>query len=420
MESSHRLPLAGRGLRPFAPTAGWPPVPDPATPDAEPEGFMVAMDAAVRIHFLDWGEPGNAADEPAAGRGATASEGAKPANQGPEPANHGRDAANRGRGAAPGIPRAEVSPAVAPGVLLIHGLARTAWSWAPIANRLREGAHVAAMDLRGHGLSDAPTDGYDPDQLAEDAIAVAEGAGLLAFADESRPSGEAASRRFVVAGHGYGAVVAAWTANALGDRCDGLVLVDGGWTDLLAETGMTPDEWLGAITEPPEVLVSMAAWLADREAFDPAHWGHDQERAARAEVVETAAGRVKPAIHRHALAGSVGALWTYEPATVLPGVEAEIVALAARDDDAGRHLGALREMAAARATIGRAPILAASFPGLGHDLMRHAPDTVAAAIWAVASPWRATAGRGPMDPGHEPDGTRQGPDAARPGSDLGA
>jgi len=86
----------------------------------------------------------------------------------------------------------------------------------------------------------------------------------------------------------------------------------------------------------------------------PATWGADLEPAARSEVVETAAGRVKLAIHRHALAASVGALWTYEPASVLPAVEAEIVALAARDDDAGRHLEALREMAAARADVAAA------------------------------------------------------------------
>jgi pimeloyl-ACP methyl ester carboxylesterase len=211
------------------------------------------------------------------------------------------------------------------------------------------------MDLRGHGLSDAPTDGYDPEQLAEDAIAVAEGAGLLSVADDSGAPGAPRPQPFVVAGHGYGAVVAAWAANALGDRCAGLVLVDGGWTDLAAETQMTPDEWLAAIAEPPEVLRSMAAWLADREAFDPATWGADEAHAARSEVVETAAGRVKLAIHRHALAASVAALWTFDPAAVLPAVEAEIVALVARDNDEGRHLGGLREVAAMRAATGRSP-----------------------------------------------------------------
>jgi pimeloyl-ACP methyl ester carboxylesterase len=342
MDLTQCLPLTGPGLRAFDPNPGGASQPDL---EAEPAGFMVAMDDAVRIHFLDWRGPAGTAD----------------------------GTANPGPGAAPGV-------------LLIHGLAQTAWSWAPVARRLRAAAHVAAMDLRGHGLSDAPTEGYDPDQLAEDAIAVAQGAGLLALAGDGGAPGGPGWRPFVVAGHGYGAVIAAWTANALGDRCAGLVLVDGGWTDLPAETGLTPDEWLASIAEPPEVMRSMAAWLADREAFDPASWDADQDRAARAEVVETAARRVKLAIHRHALAASVDALWTYEPASVLSSVEAEIVALAARDDDAGRHTEALREVAAARASTGRRLIRAASYPMLGHNLMRYVPDAVVAAIRAAAIP----------------------------------
>ncbi len=337
MELMHGRPLTGPGLRAFEPGAAAILAAEGAD---EPEGFLVAMDGGVRVHFLDWGGPSRPTGE----------------------------------------------TAVTPGVLLIHGLAQTAWSWAPVARRLRTVARVAAMDARGHGLSDAPTDGYEPDQLAEDAIAVAEGAGLLAFADEAGAPGGAGPRPFVVAGHGYGAAIAAWTANALGERCAGLVLVDGGWTDLPAETGMSADEWLAAIAEPPEVLRSTAAWLADREGFDQPTWDADQERAARAEVVETAAGRVKLAIHPHALAASVGALWAYDPAAVLPAVHAEIVALAARDDDAGRQLAALREMAAARAAGGRSGIRAASFPGLGHNLMRYVPAVVAAAIRAAAGP----------------------------------
>ena len=54
---------------------------------------------------------------------------------------------------------------------------------------------------------------------------------------------------------------------------------------------MDVEEFLRGLDEPPEVMRSMAAFLADREAFDPATWDADQERAARATVVETHAGR---------------------------------------------------------------------------------------------------------------------------------
>jgi pimeloyl-ACP methyl ester carboxylesterase len=333
MERSHGIGFSGPGFRALDPD-GPGPTPDPA---AEPVGYLVVMDGAVRIHFLDWCGATGDTERPL-------------------------------------------------GILAVHGLAQTAWTWSPVARRLRAFAHVVAMDLRGHGLSDAPSDGYDRDQLVEDAIAVAEGAGLLAYADEAGAGASGAKSPFVVAGHGFGAAVAAWTASALGDRCAGLVLVDGGWTNMPDETEMSPDEWRAAIAEPPEVLRSAGAWLADRRAFDPPTWDPDQERAARAEVVETAAGRVKPAIHGHALAASVAALWTYVPLAVLPAVQAEVVALAARDDDGGRHHQALREAAAARLAAGRTRIRAAAYPALGHNLMRYVPDAVGAAIRASARP----------------------------------
>jgi pimeloyl-ACP methyl ester carboxylesterase len=309
------------------------PAPDPA---AAPAGFVVASDSGVRIHFLDWG---------------WASDATRPGGPG-EP----------GR----------------PGVLLIHGLASTAWAWTPVARRLQVAARVVAMDLRGHGLSDAPTDGYEPDQLAGDAIAVAEGTGMLGL------PGEAPPWSFAVAGIGYGAIVAAWTAHALGERCARLVLVDGGWETLEAATGATSDEWLAAIEEPPEVLASMAAWLADRAAFDPATWDADQEVAARAQVVETAAGRVKPAVHPHALAASVRAMWSYDPVAVLPTVEAELAALIARDDEARSRWMALQEVAGRRREAGKPPIRVASFAGRGHNLVRYEPDAVAGAVLSVA------------------------------------
>jgi pimeloyl-ACP methyl ester carboxylesterase len=234
------------------------------------------------------------------------------------------------------------------------------------------------MDLRGHGLSDSPTEGYEPEVLAGDVIAVAEGTGLLSLPGERR------GPPLVLAGIGYGAVVAAWTARVLGGRCAGLVLVDGGWEDLAATTDATPEEWLASIEEPPEVLASMKAWLADRAAFDPSTWDADEERAARSQVVETAAGRVKLAVHPHALAGSVRALWSYQPASVLPTVKAPIVALVARDDD-GSRMAALADIAQLRREAGLPPIRVAAFPERGHNLARHEPGAVAATVLAVAT-----------------------------------
>ncbi|WP_055476519.1 alpha/beta fold hydrolase [Gordonia sp. HS-NH1] len=66
-----------------------------------------------------------------------------------------------------------------PGVLLIHGWSLSSEVWDRQIRVLAESGHrVVAMDLRGHGRSDAPLDGYDIDSLARDAAEVIEQCGL--------------------------------------------------------------------------------------------------------------------------------------------------------------------------------------------------------------------------------------------------
>jgi pimeloyl-ACP methyl ester carboxylesterase len=268
---------------------------------AEPAGYVVVSDTGDRIHFLDWGGGG------------------------------------------------------APGVLLVHGLSGSAWVWAPVARRLATERRTAAMDLRGHGLSDAPTGVYPAERFVGDVVAAAEGSGTLGGGG------------VVLAGHGFGAIVAAWAAAALGDRCARLVLVDGGWEDVAATSGMDVDEFLRGLDEPPEVLSSLAAWLADRRAFDPSTWDADQERAARAAVVETPAGRVVAATRPHALRACVEAMFAYHPAEVLGAVTAPIVGLAATSPAPGDDVP---------------PFELVRLPAVGHNLMRYRPADLAAAILA--------------------------------------
>ena len=90
-------------MEPSPPTV---PTPDPAL---EPDGFVVVAESGDRIHFLDWTGPAGVASQP--------------------------------------------------GILAIHGLSQTGWIWAPVARRLGGpggSRRFVSMDLRGHGLSDAP------------------------------------------------------------------------------------------------------------------------------------------------------------------------------------------------------------------------------------------------------------------------
>ncbi len=318
----------------------------PADPGLEPEGFVVLADGGVRLHFLDWGGP-VVAD---AGVEATA----------------GADAAEAGS------------------VLLLPGLLQPAWTWATVARRLATLRRTVIADLRGQGLSDAPMAGYDSDSLAVDAVAVAEGSGLL----DGGP--------LTVAGHGFGAIIAAATAARLGARCAGLVLVDGGFERLETTSGVDVDEFLRGLDEPPEVLRSMAAYLGDRRGFDPPTWDADQERAARDSVVETAAGHVVRAVRPHVVEALVRAMFAYDPEGVLAAVRAPVfalVALGAADlATTELRLSELRRTALARAAAGRGPIRVAGFPNTGHNLVRYRPADVTAAILAVAATSPGAAG----------------------------
>ena len=289
----------------------------------EPESLVVTMDTGDRLHYLDWS----------------------------------------GDGALPPL-------------LLIHGLASTAWAWAPIARRLRSATRVLALDLRGHGLSESPRTGYELESLAYDALTVLSANGYGADLD-GPPA--------VVAGHGLGAAVAVTMANLRPRSVAALALVEGGFEDLSEATGMTAADYLNSIGDPPEVMASMAAYLADRREFDPPSWDSDQERAARAAVDEKHAGHVASVVRARALRGSVEALFSYRPRVALAGVAAPVlIAVAesgAADDETLRERRlALDDVVRARATAGVSAPVIRVFPGAGHNLMRYRPTEISAAL----------------------------------------
>ena len=291
------------------------------------------MDTGDRLHYLDWGGP----------------------------------TTDR----SPGPGQAQLPP-----LLLIHGLSATAWTWAPIARRLRSATRVLAIDLRGHGLSESPRSGYDLESLAYDALTVLSANGYGADLD-GPPA--------VVAGHGLGAAVAVAMANVRPRSVAALALVEGGFEDLAEATGQTAAEYQASIGEPPEVMASMAAYLADRREFDPGTWDADQERAARAAVDEKHAGHVTSVVRAHAMRGSVEALFSYRPRVALATVAAPVlIAVAesgAADDETLRERRlALDDVVRARATAGAAPPDIRVFKGAGHNLMRYRADDLAAAL----------------------------------------
>jgi pimeloyl-ACP methyl ester carboxylesterase len=274
----------------------------------EPIGYLVASDSGDRIHYLDWGGDGR------------------------------------------------------PAVVLIHGLASTAWACTAVARRLSRHRRTIAMDLRGHGLSDAPTatGAYDLDQLVDDVVAVAQGSGAI----DPAP--------LEIAGHGFGAIVAGAAAARLGAACGQLTLVDGGLDDVAQTSGVDVDEFLRGLDEPPEVMRSMSAYLRDRRSWDPATWDADQEQAARATVVETPAGRLVGATRPHALEACVRTMFLFRPAEVLPSIRCPVTAIRRRTPG---------EVVPGDIPASAPPSLTVvDLEAPGHNLLRYRPDEVTAAI----------------------------------------
>ena len=117
--------------------------------------------------------------------------------------------------------RPEDSPGIP--ILLVHGLASNARLWDGAARRLAELGHaVVAVDLRGHGLSDKPDDGYELTLVADDIADV-----IAAL----HPHQSAAQKPLVI-GQSWGGNLVVELAHRHPALIRGIVAVDGGTIEL--------------------------------------------------------------------------------------------------------------------------------------------------------------------------------------------
>jgi pimeloyl-ACP methyl ester carboxylesterase len=122
-----------------------------------------------------------------------------------------------------------------PAFLLVHGLSSNARQWDEVAGLLAaEHYPTYAVDLRGHGESDTPDDGYDTATAASDVAAVASALGLNGA---------------VVAGHSWGGSVSLRLAAERPSLAGGLALVDGGWADVAPMMTERRERWRDVVTQ---------------------------------------------------------------------------------------------------------------------------------------------------------------------------
>jgi pimeloyl-ACP methyl ester carboxylesterase len=95
-------------------------------------------------------------------------------------------------------------------VILLHGLADSSFSFSRVVPHLSRVHRVLVPDLRGHGESDRPQDGYRLRDLADDVLRLMDALGV---------------ERATLVGHSMGSFVARRMALAAPGRVAGLVLI---------------------------------------------------------------------------------------------------------------------------------------------------------------------------------------------------
>lgn len=96
-------------------------------------------------------------------------------------------------------------------LVLIHGISDDGLCWSPVAEALEADYDVIMVDLRGHGKSDAPNDGYDYKTIATEVAGLITGLGL------DMP---------VVMGHSLGAMTSLTVASLFPDLPRAIILED--------------------------------------------------------------------------------------------------------------------------------------------------------------------------------------------------
>ncbi len=245
--------------------------------------------------------------------------------------------------------------------LLVHGLSSNALLWRGVAEHLSAAGHrVVAVDLRGHGESDSPADGYDTATAATDLRAV------LARLNLRRP---------VVAGQSWGGNVVLRLAESY-DDAHALACVDGGWLHL-GDRFADWDECWAALAPPLFTGTAPGAVLEMLRSRHP-DWAQAQIEATMANLRVRADGTVEPRLSREHHASILRSMWEDRPRERYAAIDVPVLLLPA-GDPAGPSRDLVDEAARLlpRATV-------RWYAGADHDVHAQYPADVAADLRALA------------------------------------
>lgn len=258
-----------------------------------------------------------------------------------------------------------------PPLLLLHGLASASRIWDLVAPTLATDRRVVALDQRGHGRSEKPDAGYDFATVVADDIAAADALRL--------------GKRFVVAGHSWGANVALELAAAHPDRVAALALVDGGFGMLRQRPGATWERIRVELAPPDYEGTPRATYLGWMRSSIP-DWRPELEDIALHIVQLHDDDTVGPRLSRAHHMTILRAMWDEDPDAIYGSVRCPVLYVLAEppgaNEAADGFLASKRHgIESARQRLSAAPRVEVEWmPETVHDIPLQRPEALAARI----------------------------------------
>lgn len=246
--------------------------------------------------------------------------------------------------------------------LLIHGLASNARMWDGVATSLLGAGYPSvAVDLRGHGLSDKPDQGYDFDSVCDDLV------GLLDHLSIDRA---------VFVGQSWGGNVVVHAAHRHPDRVIGAVAVDGG----VIELGRVFPDWSECERRmaPPRLAGMRAGRLESAVRATNDDWPETGIIGSLSNFAFHDDGTISPHLtfDRHMMI--LRELWAHRPSELFPRIDRPVLFIPADSGDVSwtRDKESAIERAVGSLKSGRSHW----FRPAHHDLHAQHPERCAAVL----------------------------------------
>ncbi len=248
--------------------------------------------------------------------------------------------------------------------VLVHGLASNARTWEGVAELLSLAGHrVVAVDQRGHGLSDKPETGYGFDEVTADLRDLIAALGFR--------------RRPIVAGQSWGGAVVLDFAAQNPGMASGIVLVDGGFSELSSRPGATWEKVSVELRPPPLAGTPLVEMRERMRRFHPDWTEAGIDRTlGNFEVLPD--GTVRPWLTLDHHMQILRAMWDHRASQTFLRVEEPVLLCPAARGDPARIALKRESVEHAAAALPHARVH--WFEDADHDVHVHRPEALASVI----------------------------------------